>query len=284
MIFCFYFIFFTFFNNFCTEQVSAHSRTKLSLHSGSEGRNETLFVKSQFKNVKSPSDYSNEALQISKGKKACQTIDGPGKGEPCIFPFTFKLTGKKYNSCTKDGDNGMKGYWCSTKVDSDGAHEAGKFGYCSEECPEVDHENIGKKACFTNEPGIECKIPFSYRGYMYQGCIRTDVTLGEEYWCPVKDPNEKSGFRIVPCTESCPKDNILATVKLPALEILATLKIKPKVFSMIEGNETCDDGVTFANMSKVSGRAKLILSQAVAMNSIWPRFDSPKTVKSCPYY
>ena len=181
-------IFITLSSIFYIENVSAVSKTKLTSHLGFKGsNNNTMFVKRQFKSLNlttddeemKGSDYPNKDVLIVKEKESCKTIDGPGVGKPCIFPFIFSLTGRSYNSCTKDGDDSVKEYWCSTKVDDDGVHVSGNFGFCSKECPGVEHEGYEKIECDTEEPGIHCTIPFSYRGFTYHGCIKTD---GEKYW------------------------------------------------------------------------------------------------------
>ena len=50
-----------------------------------------------------------------------------GKVSPCVFPFI--LDGKTYNTCTNVNDNNGK-FWCSTKVDNEGKHTKGNWGYC----------------------------------------------------------------------------------------------------------------------------------------------------------
>ena len=58
----------------------------------------------------------------------CITTEGENAGK-CIFPFT-------YNGKTCPGptccnlDNASKGAWCSTKVDANGNHIDGNYGYC----------------------------------------------------------------------------------------------------------------------------------------------------------
>ena len=65
-------------------------------------------------------------------EKVCMTVSGPASGKPCIFPFNRK-SGKEYNECTWAAELAP---WCSTKVNSDGYHIAGNWGYCNQtECP-----------------------------------------------------------------------------------------------------------------------------------------------------
>jgi len=61
----------------------------------------------------------------------CKTIAGPSNNKDCIFPFVFN--GTRYNRCAYDSD----GFWCSTKVDSTGAHITGNWGICGANCPKV---------------------------------------------------------------------------------------------------------------------------------------------------
>lgn len=53
------------------------------------------------------------------------------KGDECVFPFIFR--GNKYNGCTTEYDFDNKA-WCSTKVNSNGEHIRGNWGYCSCSC------------------------------------------------------------------------------------------------------------------------------------------------------
>ena len=85
--------------------------------------------------ISDSSNHQEEGLNLQdrfllNDKKYCHTINGPGLGKPCVFPF---YTGVKwYNSCTRDGF--VHEYWCSTKVDDRGVHMPGNWGGCSEEC------------------------------------------------------------------------------------------------------------------------------------------------------
>ena len=62
--------------------------------------------------------------------KGCITIGGDSPGKVCIFPFTYNdIT---YTSCALGDD----GYWCSTKVDTNGFHigNRGNWGTCDSDC------------------------------------------------------------------------------------------------------------------------------------------------------
>jgi len=66
-------------------------------------------------------------------------------GVSCVFPFKYK--DEIYTSCTSDHD--PDGFlWCSTKVDSEGYHLRGNFGYCGPDCSK---EDGGKKFEEINE-------------------------------------------------------------------------------------------------------------------------------------
>ena len=191
------------------------------------------------------SDTSDKEDNEKSSSKTCKTIDGPGQGLPCVFPFT--LNDQEYNACTKDGDKSVKQYWCSTSVDEDGVHVSGHWGACSKGCPGVKHEGYNKEKCDTVEHGSKCVFPFSYKGYTYFGCIRG---YGEEqYWCAVK--KKKQTFKRVLCSETCPHDNMLSMVKLSSKEIVAKLKIIPHVFSMVEKDGNCDKELGDHNMTQV---------------------------------
>merc|ERR1712013_534658 len=56
----------------------------------------------------------------------CTTEDNT----PCQFPFI--IGSKTYDRCTVDYDSAP---WCSTKVDGDGNHISGYWGYCTDSCP-----------------------------------------------------------------------------------------------------------------------------------------------------
>ena len=63
----------------------------------------------------------------------CPTVDGPGSGLPCIFPFKFR--GTVYNNtCSPPVRNTNNKSWCSTRVDASGNHIRGNWGNCDENC------------------------------------------------------------------------------------------------------------------------------------------------------
>ena len=66
-------------------------------------------------------------LQVSSGN-VCKTNDeGPAKNAPCVFPFEF--FNEEFHSCTNIKDPKGK-LWCSTKVNQDGIHVKGYWGFC----------------------------------------------------------------------------------------------------------------------------------------------------------
>ena len=82
------------------------------------------------------------------------------------------------------------------------------------------------------------------------------------------------------CSQSCPTDNILATVKLSAEEIIATLKTTPKVFSMIEKGGVCEDALTHHAMAKVPGRKTFIITSSGFLFSYFCMHDNCNIVIS----
>ena len=188
---------------------------------------------------------------LDADKQSCQTIDGPEVGKPCIFPF--KLYGEVHNRCIISEAPDMLStlYWCSTKVDEDGNHEIGQWGACSCGCPGVDFEGKIVDKCDTEEQGIQCSFPFSARGFEYHGCIKIN---GDKYRCIVKDEMAPKGSRLVNCTESCPRDNVLSQKKLSPKEIAEKLKTKMDVFTAIEIDGNCTEYMASYNMTKVRQR------------------------------
>ena len=51
---------------------------------------------------------------------------------PCIFPFKHK--GVVYEGCPVDSSDKTR-RWCSTKIDKNGKHVNGNYGFCSKNCP-----------------------------------------------------------------------------------------------------------------------------------------------------
>merc|ERR1719244_1707515 len=122
------------------------------------------------------SDYSNdEGEPTSKeGSGECETIDGPGAGKPCIFPFKFR--GETYEECTIEGGPDVHQFWCSTKVTEDGENISGNWASCSKGCPGVTSDGFRKATCpAIDEP--ECFFPFRFEGMIYNGCVRFVLRL-----------------------------------------------------------------------------------------------------------
>ena len=69
-------------------------------------------------------------------------MSGPSSNHRCIFPFV--LNNVTYNNCALD----TEGFWCSTKVDSNGNHigKQGNWGICGQKCfTGKDNESNSKK-------------------------------------------------------------------------------------------------------------------------------------------
>ena len=81
------------------------------------------------------------------------TVSGPSTGSPCVFPFTFN--GRTYSRCTLDETpEDDKVAWCSTKVDSQGNHVAGKkfWGRCNPKCGQPDGKALFIKNVMQFQP------------------------------------------------------------------------------------------------------------------------------------
>jgi len=76
---------------------------------------------------------------IVKGDN-CFTVD-KNPNVPCVFPFTYR--GIKYTGCTRVSDKAGK-RWCATNVDENGFYinNSKQYGYCEEDCPDSDHDEI----------------------------------------------------------------------------------------------------------------------------------------------
>lgn len=97
-------------------------------------------------NNKCPLD--NKPTQPPSGN-ICSTIGGQVIGKPCIFPFI--LNNQKYNSCTDILDSSGN-YWCSTKVDINGKHISGNWGYCNNFCPKDSRPTLSPTRLTTPNP------------------------------------------------------------------------------------------------------------------------------------
>jgi len=122
----------------------------------------------------------------------------------CYFPFSFK--GKKYASCTTDGNGGR--FWCGRNKDSSGSFGVGWINCDSRlpGCAAKTCQSPAKRLCAdcpcTTAPApaptpaappphpapakvksckeLGCQFPFTYLGYRYSKC----VTVGHDQpWC-----------------------------------------------------------------------------------------------------
>jgi len=127
-------------------------------------------------------------------------------GVSCVFPFKYK--GEIYNSCTSEND--PDGFlWCSTKVDSEGKHLRGNFGYCGPECSdEDDGEEFDKEINEEEEADISVRSSFNYatpcfasagysgvcrkQKYCTKSSFSYSRTCGWSNVCCKKAPNPKS--------------------------------------------------------------------------------------------
>ncbi|XP_059099413.1 CLIP domain-containing serine protease B10-like [Tigriopus californicus] len=101
---------------------------------------------------------------IQTGAADCRTFAGFRPNRACVFPFI--LEGRVYNSCTPDYDpNGVE--WCSTKVDAQGKHITGEWGYCSCQSSGGSGGGFGSKTtrvqeeCPNSERNFQTSIPSS---------------------------------------------------------------------------------------------------------------------------
>ena len=68
------------------------------------------------------------AIQAAESLRCLKTNDqGPQKNAACIYPF--KIGSITYNECTNRHE-AFGQFWCSTKVEQDGAHVFGNWGFC----------------------------------------------------------------------------------------------------------------------------------------------------------
>ena len=168
-------------------------KTEAGKEAGSDYADDDFYEEESFEIPdKNGFDYSDDLKEVfskadkDKFFKSCSTIDGPGEGSSCIFPFQFE--DESHTTCTLAGDSSVHQFWCSTQVDSAGVHVSGQWGACSKECPGVEKEGFIEKKCDSAESGTECQIPFSYKGFTYHGCVREQTDF--KYWCVVINKTE----------------------------------------------------------------------------------------------
>ena len=191
-------------------------------------------------------------LNVGTDEQSCRTIDGPGQGKPCIFPYVNEY-GQVFTGCSLDLNNQIWRWWCPTEVYEDGRLDRDSWGACSCGCPFVTFEGPLVNECDTEEQGIKCTFPFSHMGHTYHGCLKRP--RHSKYWCVAKDEMAEKGFRRVNCTESCPRDHILAEPdeELSPKEIVEKLKTNPHVISATTRGDPkkCEDYLASYNMHKV---------------------------------
>ena len=80
------------------------------------------------------SDPPSTTVTTTAATTKCKANSGPGKGKPCVFPFTWQHTGITYDGCAHDPSM-HPAPWCSTRT-VNGVHQAGKgeWGYCNPAC------------------------------------------------------------------------------------------------------------------------------------------------------
>ena len=169
------------------------------------------------------------------GNKACTTLDGPGKGKPCVFPFFFLKTNKTYTECTIEEGNE---YWCSTGVDKNGQHMSGTWGRCSEGCPGVPEgaSRVVRTSC-KSKKGHNCFFPMSIDGFSYRGCIADDER--SEPYCFAKDKDDEGITQKDECTAECPRDYLITNKKQTLNQVLNQLMEKPRTSTTIEFKGDC---------------------------------------------
>uniref|UniRef100_A0A6I8NHE2 Fibronectin type-II domain-containing protein n=1 Tax=Ornithorhynchus anatinus TaxID=9258 RepID=A0A6I8NHE2_ORNAN len=94
-----------------------------------------------------------------KKKRYCFTYGGSSRGQPCVFPFSFK--GHVHITCPQDEN---KVYWCATTSDYDRDR---LWSYCP--------DTMGYRwlvAPRGNNPTDLCVFPFLFGGKNYTSCNR----------------------------------------------------------------------------------------------------------------
>lgn len=161
--------------------------------------------------------------------KECITVDGPGSGKACIFPFTFLRTMKTYNECTPEFG---REYWCSTKVNETGFHASGSWGACQKGCPGVpdDYNGTLEISC-KSVKGNDCVFTYSIDGFSYPGCVE----LEGKSVCAVK--GESGKYKKEECSDECPKSSLITMEDVPVDAIINKLLKEPIVYTSIERGE-----------------------------------------------
>lgn len=131
----------------------------------------------------------------------CTTLEG----KPCVFPFMF--LNKRYSQCTSDEDRAGK-FWCSTRVDRDGWHVRGEWGYCNPDTCGTRSPTPAPTPSCTVTDGRACMFPFRFRGILYDTCTNENDPDGR-YWCSTKTSanNDHLTGNWGYCTRGCARWN-----------------------------------------------------------------------------
>lgn len=145
----------------------------------------SVFVRTPVRRREVPAPVPLPPAPDDDGRKGtCTTLDG----RRCVFPFVF--LGKRYAECTSDEDRDGR-RWCSVRVDREGRHVRGDWGYCNPNTcnhmritPAPTPDPTMPPTCRTTD-GRACMLPFRFRGRTYTDCT-TDTDPDGRHWCSTR--------------------------------------------------------------------------------------------------
>ena len=123
-------------------------------------------------------------------KKECITVGGADLGQTCKFPFRNKWTRELHWGCTTASLEGYVGQketipsalWCATETTNDDEMVSGKWGFCSNKCPEEQGTNCYIDSGRNFHESMKCIFPFIYNGLEYKQCTFIQGHLK----CPIR--------------------------------------------------------------------------------------------------